>query len=82
MINLKIKYAMNKVNKLKILIGVLLFISQISFGQTSITSIGTPVTENFNSLTTSYNYLPWLDNSTLVGWYAKTDATSSSYNFV
>lgn len=59
--------------KLKILFIALLF-SAVSWGQASIATIGTAVTENFNSMTNG----TWTDNTTpLTGWYAKTDNTPS-----
>jgi hypothetical protein len=42
---------------------------QVMQAQTSITTIGTPVTQNFNSLGSSGS-VAWANNSTLEGWYA------------
>ncbi len=73
---LNIMKSLNKLLKVNLLL-IFCCLTGILFGQRSIDAIGVPITENFNTLTTSYNYLPWFDNSTLIGWYAKTDATSS-----
>lgn len=51
-------------------------ISETVWAQTSITAIGTAVTQNFDDLYTNYDGT-WTDNSNLTGWYAKTDATST-----
>ena len=59
-----------------LLFGMLL--GEVGWGQTSITAIGTAVNQNFDGLTTSTSYQTWTDNSTITGWYAKTDATSPS----
>ena len=57
--------------KLKILFIAFLF-SAFSWGQASIATLGTAVTENFNSMTNG----TWTDNTTpITGWYAKTDNT-------
>ena len=63
-------------NSLKILLISLLtiLISPSGWSQASITSIGTSVTQNFDDLSTSG---AWNDNSSLIGWYAKTDITPS-----
>ena len=53
-----------------------LAMGEAGWGQSSITAIGTPVTQDFNTLTTSSSYQTWTDNTTLSGWYTKTDATS------
>ena len=60
---------------------ILLFvlgIGEVGWGQASIGAIGTAVTQNFNTLTTAGT---WTDNSTLLGWYAKTNATASITSF-
>ncbi|MBM4399093.1 MAG: T9SS type A sorting domain-containing protein [Candidatus Cloacimonetes bacterium] len=44
------------------------------WGQFNINSGGTNYTQDFNSLTTAGT---WTNNSTLTGWYARTDATAS-----
>jgi len=59
---------------------ILLFILLISngsvVGQSSITAIGTAVTQDFNTLSSSTTNQTWTNNVTLTGWYTKTDATS------
>lgn len=62
--------------KIRILFIALMF-SAFSWGQVNIATIGTPVTQDFNTLTTTAPPVTWTDNSTLPGWYAKTDATAS-----
>lgn len=62
--------------KIRILFIALLY-NVFSWGQVNITAIGTPVTQDFNTLTTTAPPVTWTDNSTLPGWYAKTDATVS-----
>lgn len=56
---------------------LMLMVSELSFGQTSIEAIGNTYSQNFNGL----NGSSWTDNSILPGWYARTDSTSniSSY---
>lgn len=50
--------------------------------QTLVNSVGTPVTENFNSLTTSNTVSPWNQNSTLSGWIAyEMDPYSKAIDF-
>lgn len=61
--------------KIRILFIALLF-SVFSWGQVNISTIGVPVTQDFNTLVTSGFPSSWTDNTTLVGWYARTDATS------
>ena len=48
-------------------------ISALSWGQFSIATGGTNYTQDFNTLTNG----TWTDNTTLTGWYARTDATAS-----
>jgi hypothetical protein len=50
-----------------------LFVSVFSWGQTNINLAATNYNENFNTLTNG----TWTDNSTLTGWYAKTDETAT-----
>ena len=53
-------------------------IGQSTKAQTPITAIGATLSQNFNSLTQSTaNGQAWADNSTLLGWYAATDANFS-----
>lgn len=42
----------------------------------SITSFGSPITEDFNTLAGSGTNVAWTDNSTIVGWYS----TRTTYN--
>ena len=54
------------------------FIGQSVSGQASITTIGSALSENFNTLTQNAgSNTAWSDNSTLTGWYAATDANNS-----
>jgi len=54
----------------RLLIVCLTLVTNLSiFGQTSISSIGTPVIQNFNSLANGGTNNPWTNNSTLPGWY-------------
>jgi hypothetical protein len=46
------------------------------WGQTPLSAFGTEYTQNFNSLTTSTTASTWTDNSTLTGWYTKTDLST------
>ncbi|MFL6198393.1 MAG: ExeM/NucH family extracellular endonuclease [Thermoanaerobaculia bacterium] len=39
--------------------------------QVSLTTLGTPYTQSFDTLTTSGTTNAWTDNSTLVGWYSQ-----------
>jgi hypothetical protein len=50
---------------------MLLMLPLLGWGQVSLT--GTPVVQSFNTLTSG----TWSDNTTLQGWYARTDATAS-----
>jgi len=61
-------------NILRVLIPCLsLFFAQNGFAQFSVTAGSTNYTQNFNTLTTG----TWTNNTTLSGWYTKTDATAS-----
>src|SRR5262247_2576554 len=42
----------------------------------SITTLGTPLTENFDSLASTGTGIAWVDNSTIPGWYS----TRATYN--
>jgi predicted extracellular nuclease len=46
--------------------------------QVSLTTLGTPYTQPFDTLTTSGTANPWTDNSTLAGWYAQFSATPAN----
>jgi len=52
---------------------VVLLISVASWGQFNINAFATNYTQDFNTLTSG----TWTDNSTLTGWYARTDNTAS-----
>src|SRR5215467_10482281 len=42
----------------------------------SITALGVPLTENFDTLATTGTSITWTDNSTIPGWYS----TRTTYN--
>ncbi|HEX8650060.1 MAG TPA: FG-GAP-like repeat-containing protein [Pyrinomonadaceae bacterium] len=46
----------------------------------SITTLGTPITENFNSLANTGTANTWTDNTTLAGWYAQFSAAGQTAN--
>jgi len=46
--------------------------------QVSLTAIGTPVTQNFDTLATSGTANAWADNTTLPGWYAQFTAVTTN----
>ncbi|MCA6485447.1 MAG: T9SS sorting signal type C domain-containing protein [Chitinophagaceae bacterium] len=56
-----------------LLVAFTLLISAASWGQFNINAFGTNYTQDFNTLTNG----TWTDNTTLTGWYARTDATAS-----
>jgi hypothetical protein len=59
---------------------LLLFVQQTVLGQSSLTGIGVPVTENFNTLVTSGS-TTWTNATTLPVWYAYTNAaTPANYS--
>ena len=60
---------MPKLFKLFALLIVFTFAHQVR-SQTSVNSLGTPVTENFNTLPNSGAAAPWSQSSTISGWYA------------
>ena len=43
----------------------------------SVTTLGTPITQNFNTLATSGTANAWADDSTLSGWYAQFGTTTN-----
>ena len=51
----------------------IILITETGWGQSSITAFGMPVIQNFDGLSSAGT---WSNNTTLVGWYAQTDATS------
>ena len=46
--------------------------------QVSLTTIGTPYTQNFDTLAVTGTANPWTDNSTLLGWYSQFVVTPSN----
>jgi len=44
----------------------------------SITTLGTPITQNFDSLATSGTGIAWADDTTLQGWYSQFELNSSA----
>jgi DNA/RNA endonuclease G (NUC1)/fibronectin type 3 domain-containing protein len=46
--------------------------------QVSLTALGTPVTQNFDTLATSGTSNAWTDNTTLPGWYAQFTAVTTN----
>jgi uncharacterized protein len=61
-------------NSLKNAFWLLLLLPYLSFSQVSFTPTGLTYSQDFNTLTSAGT---WTNNSTLTGWYAKTDATAS-----
>jgi DNA/RNA endonuclease G (NUC1) len=73
-------------------VGVSHFV-QSSFALTnggSMTALGVPLTENFDTLASTGTNIPWVDNSTIPGWYSTratytsgtgSSATGSLYSF-
>jgi hypothetical protein len=55
------------------LVAFVLFIRVVSWGQFNINAFATNYTQDFNTLTNG----TWTNNSTLIGWYARTDATAT-----
>src|SRR5215475_7729005 len=56
------------------------YIVQSSFALTSggsITALGVPLTENFDSLASSGTAIAWTDNSTIPGWYSSRTTYNS-----
>ncbi len=67
--------------KLLTLFTILLTVFLANFqlmAQTSVGTFGTPILQDFNTLTPAGT---WTNNSTLSGWYARTDATSNITTF-
>ncbi|MGL4233636.1 MAG: Ig-like domain-containing protein, partial [Casimicrobium sp.] len=52
------------------------FAWSIANAQVSLTTIGTPVTQNFDSLANAGTNVAWADNTTIAGWYS----TRATYN--
>ena len=62
-------------------LALLLFVSSQAVRRVSavsIPSLGTPITQNFDSLLTSGTANPWADDSTLPGWYAQFSVTPTN----
>lgn len=53
-----------------IILWVIMLITLVSKSQTLTNTIGIPITENFNSLTSSNSLSSWVQNATLKDWYA------------
>ncbi|MDR0603026.1 MAG: hypothetical protein LBG80_01815, partial [Bacteroidales bacterium] len=51
----------------------------VAWGQTSISTIGVAVTENFNTLANTNDNNPWTNNSTLSGWYSNQTVYHTKY---
>jgi hypothetical protein len=62
---------MNRLNVHKYFIWLLLLATLRLFSQAAFTAIGTPYTQNFNTLpnTVDGSTSPWTNNTTLTGWY-------------
>ncbi|HYC61829.1 MAG TPA: ExeM/NucH family extracellular endonuclease [Thermoanaerobaculia bacterium] len=56
---------------------IVLFGAHRAAAQVSLTSLGTPATQPFDTLATSGTANPWADNTTLTGWYAQFAATAN-----
>ena len=61
-----------------VLFVVALFSAPLAKAQVSLTTLGSPYTQNFDSLATSGTTNAWADNSTLTGWYAQFSATPAN----
>jgi len=70
-----------RITKVLLLAVLFLFVGVRGWGQTSITALSTPVTQNFDGLASSGAANAWSNNSTLQGWYAKTTGVSSFNNY-
>ncbi|MEO8196492.1 MAG: ExeM/NucH family extracellular endonuclease [Thermoanaerobaculia bacterium] len=46
--------------------------------QVSLTTLGTPYTQDFNALATSGTANPWADNTTIAGWYSQFTAVATN----
>ncbi len=55
-----------------------LFVAPLAKGQVSLTTLGSPYTQNFDALATSGTANAWTDNSTIAGWYAQFSATPAN----
>ncbi len=77
---------MSKINQFTLprrtalLFGFVLLAAGSAGAQISLTTLGTPVTQNFDTLATSGTTNAWTDNSVIPGWYAaQTAGTLSVY---
>lgn len=62
-----------------VILAILALLSQFVHAQTSVSTIGTPVIQNFNALSSSGSQ-PWTNNTTLQGWYANiANANPTAY---
>jgi len=57
---------------------VLAVLAPLASAQVSLTTLGSPYTQNFDSLATTGTANAWTDNSTIVGWYAQFSATPAN----
>ncbi len=69
------KILLSRKSRLKLLslLAFILLLNNNSFAQYNINALSTNYTTGFNTLTSG----TWTDNTTVTGWYTKTDATSS-----
>ena len=51
-------------------------LSSASHPSVAITTFGTPITQNFDSLASAGTTITWTDNTTLPGWYSQFQSTS------
>jgi uncharacterized repeat protein (TIGR01451 family) len=56
----------------------ILFVVPVALAQVSLTTLGAPYNQNFDSLATSGTANAWADNTTLPGWYAQFSATPAN----
>ena len=68
-----------RVLKSLLLILFILGVGEVGWGQTSISAFNSPLTQNFDGLVTANG--TWSNNSTLPGWYVKTDLTATISNY-
>ncbi len=62
--------------------GLVAITSKPARAEVSITYLGTPYTQNFDSLANSGTSATWTNDSTLLGWYLSTDATPSVTSYL
>ncbi len=80
---------MTKLFTIRILMPLLFLIPAVSgFGQVNISSAGTPVTQDFNTLAQSGTANTWADNTTIAGWYSNRvvyigdEGTSATVDYI